>query len=318
MKHFTEFLLTILFAFPPLLAQSSPPRTLQQVFALEQQGRFTEAIATAQPLLDSGALNQVQLGRGSILLGFAYREVGKVAESQKAFERALNIFERKPEYVGDYAEALDYIGGLYSDMGQAQLASQAWSKAFHLFEQQNDHSGMARASSNLAGLALQQNQAHKARKYLKITEAEMKLTPNLDDDDAMAIALNQAWLALSQHDFAAAVSGYQHALQLCKQQHGEEHPLTGWGYMLVGKAYTEAGEVNKALENMRAGLTIIDHTLGRQNLKYLFAEIAYSRALDLAGSHTEAKQIKTAAGQAIQGFYHRQCIGCTISVTAFR
>ncbi|HZR57927.1 MAG TPA: tetratricopeptide repeat protein [Terriglobales bacterium] len=317
MKHFILILLALTLILP-LLAESNPRPSLNQVFALEQQGRFADAIAIGQPLVDSGTLTEVQLGRACTLLGFAYREVGKFTEAQSTFERSIHIFEGKPEYVSDYASALDYIGGLYNDMEEVRAASQSWSKALHLFEQQNDHAGIARASSNLAGLALQQNKLHEAGKYLKRTAAETKLTQELDNDDTIAIFLNQAWLALLQHDVVAAAAGYQHALELCKQQHGEEHPLTGWGYMLVGKAYAEAGKVNAALENMRAGLTILDYTLGRQNLKYLVAEVAYSRALNKAGSHLEAKQIKTAADQAIKDFYRRQCIGCTISVAAFR
>jgi hypothetical protein len=69
---------------------------------------------------------------------------------------------------------------------------------------------------------------------------------------------------------------------------------------------------------MRMGLVILDHALGDKNPKYFMAQIAYSQILDRTGSHAEAAQVKAAAEQASKAFYRDQCVGCTISVAAFR
>jgi hypothetical protein len=101
------------------------------------------------------------------------------------------------------------------------------------------------------------------------------------------------------------------------KRHGEEHPYTGWGYLLLGDAHAEAGQLTTALEEMRQGIAILDRTLSRQNPRYLVAEIAYSRVLDATGSHAEAAQIKAAAEPLLKDIYRRQCIGCTVSAAAF-
>ena len=88
--------------------------------------------------------------------------------------------------------------------------------------------------------------------------------------------------------------------------------------MLLGKAYGQSGDLNSALQDMRKGLATLDHSLSRNNPKYLAAQIAYSQVLDRIGSHAEAAEISASAEKALKNYYGSQCPGCTISVAALR
>ncbi|HKR26501.1 MAG TPA: tetratricopeptide repeat protein, partial [Acidobacteriaceae bacterium] len=115
-----------------------------------------------------------------------------------------------------------------------------------------------------------------------------------------------------------SISSYGRALALAKKGHGEENPATGWSYVLLGNANAAAAQWTDALDDMHTGLAILDRTMGSQSEHYLVAEIAYARALDGAGFHAEARQIKAQAEPLLQARSRQQCVGCTITAAAFR
>ena len=318
MRHPRKISLTVLLACATVFAQTNPHEQLQNAFALEQQGDFDEAIAIVKTVTGSNQLGGVELGRACIMLGVAYGVKGNFNEAQAAFERALRILEGDPDGVGDYASALDNYAGLYSDTGQLEIATSMWTKALRLREKTGDHVALLRSFTKLAGVSLAQRRVRDAQQYLDRASAEMRLTRQPIEDDLAALVETQAWLSLAEGNAAAAAAGYGRALEISERVHGPGHWLTGWESMLCGKAYAQSGDMNQALENMRDGLDILDHALGRNNPKYLVAQIAYSQLLDRTGSHSEARRLRAAAEQARKDFYSGQCVGCTMNVNGFR
>ena len=92
--------------------------------------------------------------------------------------------------------------------------------------------------------------------------------------------------------------------------------LTGWGYMLLGKSYAQAGQNAVAMEEMRKGLRILEQSTGTNSVKFLAAEIAYSRVLDRSGAHTEATRLKDSAVQGLAKLNRDACPRCSVSVAA--
>jgi len=70
--------------------------------------------------------------------------------------------------------------------------------------------------------------------------------------------------------------------------------------MLLGKSYVQAGQNDRAYEQMRKGLRILDQVVHPNNPKYLAAQIAYSQAPDSSGAHEEAARFEDAAQQALK------------------
>ena len=312
-------LVSILFLLSawPLLAQTTSEKRLIKPFALVKEGKPAPAVIEVRALLDSNSLDALGSGKAWNILGLAYENLGEFTLSQHAYEESLRILESLPDNIQDYAMALDDFGALYVATGQFELAEKLRVKALGLYEKIGDHGGITRSSGDLAGTAFSQNQLTRGSKYLERAVKEARLATDLDDDDRVAIASLQGWKAQLDGDFATSALRYQQALNLSRRFHGEEHPFTGWDYLLLGTAHAETGELTTALGEMRQGIAILEHTLSKQNPRYLVAEIAYSRVLDATGSHAEATRIKATAESLLKDTYQRQCAGCTVSAAAF-
>ena len=301
-----------------LSAQEQPEQRLAEALALEREAQPAKAIAMLQPLLDAGSLDAVATGKVWNILGLAYQDQGDFVSAQHAYEQSIHLLEPLSNGIKDYAMTLDDFGSLYLALGQMDMANTIQVKALHLYEKINDHEGISSACNNLAGVALTQKRVRDGREYLERAAKEAKMADHLDDDDIAAISSMRGWLAQLDGKFSVAVSAYKRSLDLWRKSHGEDHPWTGWGYMLLGRAHADAGESTVALTEMQHGLAILDRALGEQNPRYLTAEIAYSHVLDQTGSHTDAVRLRTGAEQALNGFYRSQCVGCTVSVATFR
>ena len=315
-SHWTLLILSLLCR--PILGQTNPQAAVHDALVLENRGSFETAAKIAKGAIDSSQLSGTELGRAYIILAVACEGEGNLTDAQIAFERALRILEHDREHLEDYAAALESFGGFYSQLGQLGVAAPMWQKAFHLRQTIGEHAGTMRSLIRLAEFALSRNRTHEAYKYLQRASDEAKLAPDLIDDDKALFFETQGWLAVAQHDAPTAIAAYQHALELVERSRGEQHWLTGWEHMLLGKAYAQSGDLNSALAGMRKGLSILDHALGQRNPKYFAAEVAYSQVLDRIGLHAEATQMRATAEQASKDYYGRQCPGCTINIAGFR
>jgi tetratricopeptide (TPR) repeat protein len=318
MKLLPSISILMMLTCAQLFAQSTPQQELRNCLLLEKQARFGEAISAAMAAISSGQLTEVELGRGYIMLGFAYHQEGDFNDAHAAFEQSLRIFEHDPEHLSDYAATLNDYGGLYGDAGHLDVAEAMWLKALQLRQQVGDHAAVMRSLTNLAEAMIAQKRQHQAAGYLKRASVELKSAPDLTDDDFALFFEAQAWLALSEGHSFVAVDYFQRALEISRRTRGEDHWLTGWGHILRGKAYAQSGNLNASLADMQEGLTILDRALGRKSLKYVAAELAYSRILDQSGSHEEAARLRTSAELAGKDFFGGQCPSCTINVAGFR
>lgn len=299
-----------------LWGQTDVQQQLHDAARLVQQGEFNKVIEMLPKLIDSTRLNAGETGQAWMILAFAHQERGDFMLSETAYEHSLALLSNEPRYAESYAAALDNFSDLYRTMNKLETAKELQKRAIDTYERLHSHAALAKSYSNLAGLELSQKHRRDVSKYLSRSLQEAKLAGGLDDDFSASISSNQAWLAELSGDKQGAISGYERALDLWRHQHGEEHMLTGWGYMVLGKAYAEAGKNDLGLDDMRKGLDILGRTAGQSNPKYLAGEIAYSRVLDHAGNHSDAVRIKKSAEQELASLYGRQCIDCRVSAMA--
>jgi hypothetical protein len=318
MKQRYSPLLTLFLLCMPILGQSNPHAALQDALVLNNRGDFEGAAKLAKAAIDSQPLSENELGRGYIILGVACQGAADLGDAQTAFEHALRLLKHDREHLEDYAWALENYAGFYNDLGQLELAAPMWRKAFQLRRKIKDHTGTALSLTRLAEVALVRNRTREARRYLQAASTEAKASFDFTDDDKAVLLENLGWLATAEHHAQAAIEAYECALKLVERSRGEQHWLVGWDRMLLGKAYAQSGDFRNALANMQTGLTILDRALGQKNLKYIAAELAYSRLLDESGLHAEAAQMRSAGEKASKDYYGSRCAGCTINVAAFR
>jgi tetratricopeptide (TPR) repeat protein len=300
----------------PTLSQLNAEQRLGQLTELEQKSRYAEVTEPLVELIRSNALNERLSGRAQLLLGIAYHQQGALAQAQSAYEKALHVLSHAPEGALDHASALDNFARLSLDTGHPDTALRMETDALKEYEGLSDHADIARSCATFASLEINRGHRREGKKYLSRALQEAGLASGLDQDFYAAVWSARGWLALLNKDSTTAISAYAHAIELWRAAHGEEHMLTGWGYMLLGKSYAQASQNDKALEQMRKGLNILDQAVGSGDPKYLAAQISYSQVLDQSGEHDEAVRIKNSAQQALKRLSRDACADCTVSAFA--
>jgi tetratricopeptide (TPR) repeat protein len=235
---------------------------LGRLTALEQNGRYAEVTEPLGQLIRSNVLNERESGRAQLLLGIAYHQQGELAQAQSAYEKALHILSHSWEEAADHASALDNFARLSLDTGHPDTALRMETSALREYEGLSDHADIARSFATLASLEISQGHPRQGKDYLSRALQEAGLATGLDRDFYAAVSSAQGWLALLNKDTATAIAAYSHAVELWSDAYGEHHMLTGWGYMLLGKSYAQAGQCDEALEQMRKGLNILDRAIG--------------------------------------------------------
>ncbi|HZD77315.1 MAG TPA: hypothetical protein VE218_09935 [Acidobacteriaceae bacterium] len=303
-----------------LSGQEHAPRDvgerLNQLSALEQKGQYAEVVQPVSLLIESKALDEREAGRAQLILGIAYHQQGEWKLAQSAYEKALHMLSGQQEYAADRAAVLDNFAQLYLEMGNPDIAMRMEGNVLSAYKALHDHANVARSCITLAGLEINEGHHRTGKEYLQRALREAKLASGLDEDFFAQVSSTQGWLALLGGDTAAAISEYTRAEELWASAHGENHMLTGWGYMLLGKSYAQAGRNAVALEEMRMGLRILEQSTGTNSVKYLAAELAYSEVLDRSGAHTEAARLKDSAEQGLAKLNRDACQRCSISIVA--
>lgn len=290
---------------------------LSEAYRLEKAGQAGTAIAELKSLLDSKTLNLAGVGKALDLLGLALEDHGDFPASRRAFEQSIQAYEGVPNDASDYGMVLDDFGELYVATGQLEPAVKLMEKALHFYELANDHAGLSRSLSDLAGALFTQKKIREGRKNLDRALRESRLTNELSDDDLATLASLQGWLARCDGDLPTSVSKYREALQLLKKYYGEEHVSTAWGYVLLGQARAEAGDFGGSIIEINNGLAILGRKLNRQDPRVLVAQIAYSHVLKKIGRNSEAKSLRADAERQLNAFRNSQCANCTVSAKAF-
>jgi len=242
-------------------------------------------------------------------LGHAYQQGGDFHTATGYYEKALALLDHDGLHPTEYATILGALATLYAVIGQPATAKHVLLRSVHLLEKTGDHHAeLAIFWNDLAVIAADQHSNHEAHKSMARALAELQQTTNVSPDETEALTTTQARIAEIDHNFPAAIIGYQHALALWIQSHGEHNPEGGMLYVLLGGAYLEAGNIASAREATTHGMNLLEATSGRRSARYLAAELTYSKVLDASGSHddavkyrNEAKTVMSAETKRAQG-----------------
>jgi tetratricopeptide (TPR) repeat protein len=316
-SHPLHIFLILLLAVQFLPAQSSPADQLVAAGALRDRGDYKQALAILEPLAQSAGPDAPDASRAWILLGSIYQDVGRYVDAQRAYQAAISAFKNQPDKEREEAAAMDNLGSLYLDMGQAEMSRQIRLRVLQLAKEAGDHAGLARVYNNLAVTAFQRNQVDEGRKYISQALQEVKQAPQVANDDLAAIYSNAGSLSMYDHDYKQALRYYEHARQVWIKQHGMNHKLTGWGYVLCGRVRALLGDPQQGLVEVTTGLSIIEESVGTRVPLYFAARLAYADVLSATGSTREAKEMRSTTAQSLESF-RRATAGFPISADAFR
>ncbi|HKF20669.1 MAG TPA: tetratricopeptide repeat protein [Candidatus Angelobacter sp.] len=317
-SYFLVFIILISFSFQAP-AQTSGTEQLLLASRLRDRGEYQQAVVLLEPLVRaSSRLGAVDTGNAWVLLGSTYQDLGRYVEAENAYQNAISILKSQPAGERDLAVALDNLGSLYHDIGRPEMSRKLRLRALTIFRAEGDHAEIARVYNNLAAIALDNHQYHEAQSYLDLAFAEVKLSPLPNPADEAAMDSNAGWLAFHGQDYPRALGDYETALRLWLQVHGSEHQLTGWGYVLCGRARLALGENRRALEDVQTGIAILERTAGAKGSIYLSARLIYADVLRASGSTQEAKTVRAQTLRSLDSLRRSQSSVYVINAEAFR
>jgi tetratricopeptide (TPR) repeat protein len=302
----------------PCIGAQDQSAALANLSELSRRGQLPQLIQSADSLLADAKLTPADRGIVLTYLGHAYQQGGDFPKATAYYEKALAIVERDGQHPSEYATTLGALATLYAEMGQTDTAKHVLIRSIHVFESESDHAGAAMIWNDLATIAAGQRSRREAHKCIARSMAESQVASNLTLDETSALTATQASIAELDGDPRTAIADYQRSLALWKQSHEDQHPQTGWLYVLLGGAYLQAGDLADARVTTNRGLILLEASSGRQSPRFLAAELAYSKVLDASGAHDEASGFRAEAEAGLNTSPGRQQAHGEISISALR
>lgn len=301
-----------------LMGQNSSADAFAHAINLIERGQSASAIEILRPLAYKESLTPPERARIQTMLGFAYKQGGQFALARQCYERALTYVDNTAASDPDRATILDYFGSLETETGNISSAESLFLQALEIDKRLVDHGRLTSLYSHLARLEIEKRQFKEARRHVDLAmrerdEAGMSKTGLLAD-----LYVTRGWLDSVSNHHHQAVDDYSQALATCRTSYGEDHPLVGWSYLLLGRAQGEDGDLRQGLDSMGKGLAILKNTVGTNDARYLVGEMAYSKLLDRTGRHEEAQRLSAEAEHSLPEALKPHCRDCSTSVWSLR
>jgi tetratricopeptide (TPR) repeat protein len=311
-------LLGIVLVFP-LCAQSPPASEIALAASLNDQGRFTESMRTiASFFAQERQTDDALAGIAWDLRGVALQNLEDWEGARRSYETAIAILRAKPDQIQQYASALDNLGSLKADMGQLQESRSLRTRARQLYRSVDDHAGTARASINLALVALALRDRKHARQFLDDASREESLVPDPRSDDLAALNTARAIQWARDGRLNDALDAVNHAIGLWTDHYGPRYYLLITGLSLRGQINNQLHRSDDSLADFRRSLDILKTNGVSDSQVYFIVESEYAAALRDSGEREEAERLESEAKQGIERLKRQQCSGCSISAEGFR
>lgn len=195
-------------------AQVALDRRIIQASELNSRGRSDEAINLLRPLLEPQASfsNPADAGIAWNVLALAYQGRGNYDAARRGYERSLAMLRQDSTMKLEFASAMDNLGSLYFKMHELGASKSLRDRAKKLYAEEDNHAGMARASSGLALIALIQERRKEAHRNLDDAFCQIKLVSEPDRGELAALYSIQASLSGHDGDFHAALTAINHTI----------------------------------------------------------------------------------------------------------
>jgi tetratricopeptide (TPR) repeat protein len=310
--------LGITLAFP-LCAQAPLADEVARAAALNDQGRFTESMQTITSFFAQERQTEDALaGIAWDLRGVALQNLEDWEGARRSYETAIAILRTKPDQIQQYASALDNLGSLKADMGQLQESRSLRTRARQLFQSVHDHAGTARASINLALVALALRDRKHARQFLADASREESLVPNPGSSDLAALNTAQAIQWARDGRLNDALDAINHAIGLWTDHYGPRYYLLVTGLALRGQIDNQLHKTDDSLADFRRSLDILKTNGVADSQVFFIVESEYATALRDSGEREEAERLESEAKEGIERLKRQQCSECSISAESFR
>lgn len=277
--------------------QAAPATDVQQnqLYALSQEQRlkkiaqYEDAVHRAESSHIKGAF----AGKTYAALAVLYEDAAMYPQSEIAYHRAISILSHTSEPDSVLATIFSNLSGLHMEMGKLHDAKKEELKALRIREANGDRFAIARSWSNLAVLYLGLGQFEQSRDFAQKAASEFFSDKQADVTYRLAALFTLSQATCGIKDCQSAIPALQDAIALAKRTFQPNDIALGVGYFLLGYADWRSGNLPDASDNMKQGISIMDHQFGWGHPAYLAAMKKYDEFLRENHHEEEAKTVES-------------------------
>jgi tetratricopeptide (TPR) repeat protein len=197
-------------------------------------------------------IDDASVARVYASLGNCYLDLAMYFKAEDAMQHAIALMRNGPQVV--LADEIGQLAGLHYLMGDPRLAEKGEMDALRIRQQIGDPVGIALTWNDLANVYIGQRQFSKALDYAQRAIPVLASNPGVQASDRIAIRQTLASALCGTHQCNRAIPLLQQALSLACDNFGVDSLPAGVSTYLLGYAYWQNGQMDKAADYMRGGI----------------------------------------------------------------
>jgi len=268
------------------------------------------------------------------VLAASYHDIGDIAGSQQAYERALPLLARSPQSRDNYATALDNLGSIYLELGNIADAEKVRTQAFHLREEMGNPIDLARGHEHLAEVLLARHRFKEAEQPARAAYDTLSAKAEPDDMDAptaehpqytarrgntmLAALITLVFAECNQSELQECMQAAKQADQIATQTFAPGSLEQAHAAMALAFAQWKTGDVSIADQTLRSGMAMMKARLGEGHPLVLDSMYEYREFLQAQHRKADLSLLDHQIKDVKEHHPATACADCTISVFALR
>jgi tetratricopeptide (TPR) repeat protein len=197
-------------------------------------------------------IDDASVARVYASLGNCYLDLAMYLKAEDAMHHAIALMRHGPQPA--LADEIGDLAVLHSAMGDLKQAEKGQMEALQIRQQIGDPVGIALTWSDLASVYIRQRQFSKAFDYAQRAMPVLASNPSVQASDRIFIRQTLASALCGMHQCDRAIPQLQQALSLACDTFGVDSLPAGVSTYLLGYAYWQNGQMDKAADYMRGGI----------------------------------------------------------------
>jgi hypothetical protein len=197
-------------------------------------------------------IDDASVARVYASLGNCYLDLAMYLKAEDAMQHAIALMRNGPQ--ATLADEIGQLAGLHFEMGDLKLAEKGEMEALEIRQQIGDPVGIALTWNDLANVYIGQRQFSKALNYAQRAMPVLASSASVQASDRIAVRQTFASALCGMHQCERAIPQLQQALSLACDNFGVDSLPAGVSTYLLGYAYWQNGQMDKAADYMQGGI----------------------------------------------------------------
>jgi tetratricopeptide (TPR) repeat protein len=280
------------------------------------ESTLAEKIGRDLQLIHAGEaekLPPLDMGRFWARLASDYEQAGEFAKSESAYNRTLELLDKVPNAILEYAATLDNLGLLYLVEGNFDAAEVCRKRSYAIREKTGDVLAIARGALMLAEVDVARNRFEEAQKRASEAYAAMVAQNDQFVSERVATLTVLSFASCKNNQCALGVESGREAKRQALTELPADHFLLGGALIALGYAEWKTGLKDEAGEELQEGVRILRESVTQGPSNLLIALNVYSDYLKDVHRAAEADEISKEE-KALRSKPTHTCANCTVSV----